>query len=45
MIITPCVTLTFDILTLKLVRNIALVLAKLPINFRVSTAFRSPVMN
>jgi len=36
--ITPSVTLTFHILTLKLVRNIALVLGNLPINFGVSTA-------
>ena len=35
--ITPSVTLTFDLLTLKLVRNIALVVGNLPTNFGVST--------
>ena len=39
--ITPSVTLTFDLLTLKLVRYIALVMGNLPTNFGVSTAFRS----
>ena len=36
--ITPSVTLIFDLLTLKLVRNIALVVGNLPTNFGVSTA-------
>ena len=43
--ITPSVTLTFDLLTLKLVRYIVLVVRKLPTNFGVSTAFRSRVMD
>jgi len=43
--ITPSVTLIFDLLTLKLVRNIALVVGNLPTNFGVSTAFRSRLMN
>ena len=43
--ITPSVTLTFDLLTLKLVRYIALVVENLPTNFGVSTAFRSRVMD
>ena len=34
-------TLIFDLLTLILVRNIALVVGNLPTNFGVSTAFRS----
>ena len=42
---TPSVTLIFDLLTLKLVRNIALVVGNLPTNFGVSTAFRSRVMD
>ena len=43
--ITPSVTLTFDLLTLKLVRYIALVEGNLPTNFGVSAAFRSRVMD
>jgi len=43
--ITPSVTLIFDLLTLKLVRNIALVVGNLPTNFGVSTTFRSRVMD
>ena len=43
--ITPSVTLIFDLLTLKLVRNIALVVGNLPTNFAVSTAFRFRVMD
>jgi len=43
--ITPSVTLIFDLLTLKPVRNIALVVGNLPTNFDVSTAFRSRVMD
>ena len=43
--ITPSVTLTFDLLTLKLVRYIALVVGNLSTNFGVSTAFRSRVMH
>ena len=43
--ITPSVALIFDLLTLKLVRNIALVVGNLPTNFGVSTAFRSRVMD
>ena len=39
------VTLNFDLLTLKLVRYIALVVGNLPTNFGVSTAFRSRVMD
>ena len=35
----------FDLLTLKLVRNIAFVVGNLPTNFGVSTAFRSRVMD
>ena len=42
---TPSVTLTFDPLTLKLVRYIALVVGNLPTNFGVSMAFRSRVMD
>ena len=45
--ITPSVTLIFELLTLKLVRNIALVVVvgNIPTNLGVSTAFRSRVMD
>jgi len=43
--ITPSVSLIFDLLTLKLVRNIALVVGNFPTNFGVSMAFRSPLMD
>ena len=43
--ITPSVTLIFDLLTFKLVRNIALAVGNLPTNIGVSTAFRSRVID